>query len=71
MCASDPYAVFGVMKSFNLKPDIVSGISTNTFAGAELIEKLCNVKALNLIDPQTSEELNRILGKKLDISLLN
>jgi len=71
LCASDPYAVFGVMKSFNLKPDIVSGISTNTFAGAELIEKLCNVKALNLIDPQTSEELNRILGKKLDISSLN
>ena len=71
LCASDPYAVFGVMKSFNLKPDIVSGISTNTFAGAELIEKLCGVKALNLIDPQTSAELESILNKKLNISLLN
>jgi len=69
LCASDPYAVYGVMKSFNLKPDIVSGIATNTFAGAELIEKLCNVKALNLIDPKTTKELKRILNKKLKINL--
>ena len=69
LCASDPYAVYGVMKSFNLKPDIVSGIATNTFAGAELIEKLCNVKALNLIDPKTTKELKRILNNKLNINL--
>ena len=69
LCASDPYAVYGVMKSFNLKPDIVSGIATNTYAGAELIEKLCDVKALNLIDPKTSKELKRILNKKLNINL--
>ena len=69
LCASDPYAVYGVMKSFNLKPDIVSGIATNTYAGAELIEKLCNVKALNLIDPNTSKALRTILGRKLNINL--
>jgi len=69
LCASDPYAVYGVMKSFNLKPDIVSGIATNTYAGAELIEKLCNVKALNLIDPNTSAELRTILSKKLKINI--
>lgn len=67
LCASDPYAVLGVMKSFNLKPDIVSGIATNTYAGSELIEKLCNVKALNLIDPKTTPELRRVLSEKLDI----
>ena len=67
LCASDPYAVYGVMKSFNLKPDLVSGIATNTFAGAELIEKLCGVKALNLIDPETTKELREILFKKLKI----
>lgn len=66
LCASDPYAVYGVMKSFKLKPDIVSGIATNTYAGAELIEKLCGVKALNLIDPSTKGELERILKKKLE-----
>ncbi|MDH3321837.1 MAG: NAD-dependent epimerase/dehydratase family protein [Flavobacteriaceae bacterium] len=68
LCASDPYAVYGVMKSFNLKPDIVSGIATNTYAGAELIEKLCHVKALNLIDPDTSQELRAILSEKLNRS---
>ena len=69
LCASDPYAVYGVMKSFRLKPDIVSGIATNTYAGSELIEKLCNVKALNLIDPSTSRELKSILGEKLNLQL--
>ena len=69
LCASDPYAVYGVMKSFKLKPDIVSGIATNTYAGAELIEKLCAVKALNLIDPNTAEELKSILSHKLGLTL--
>lgn len=67
LCASDPYAVYGVMKSFKLIPDIVSGIATNTYAGAELIEKLCGVKALNLIDPSTSTELKEILADTLNI----
>lgn len=69
LCASDPYAVYGVMKSFKLKPDIVSGIATNTFAGSDLIEKLCGVKALNLIDPETSKELRLILSDKLGMPL--
>ncbi|MCA0932709.1 NAD-dependent epimerase/dehydratase family protein [Lutimonas saemankumensis] len=69
LCASDPYAVYGVMKSFKMVPDIVSGIATNTYAGAELIEKLCGVKALNLIEPETAEELRKILSKKLQINL--
>lgn len=69
LCASDPYAVYGVMKSFDLIPDLVSGIATNTLAGAELIEKLCEVKALNLIDPDTSEAFKAILADKLKIDL--
>ena len=69
LCASDPYAVYGVMKSFRIKPDIVSGIATNTFAGSELIEKLCKVKALNLIDPCTSIELKSILAEKLNLQI--
>jgi hypothetical protein len=69
LCASDPYAVFGVMKSFDFIPDLVSGIATNTLAGAELIEKLCEVKALNLIDPDTSEAFKAILADKLKIDL--
>jgi hypothetical protein len=69
LCASDPYAVYGVMKSFKLKPDLVTGIATNTLAGAELIEKLCGVKALNLINPDTSDTLKQILNEKLKICI--
>lgn len=69
LCASDPYAVYGVMKSFKLTPDIVSGIATNTYAGSELIEKLCEVKALNLIDPSTSSDLKKILSNKLSVTI--
>ena len=71
LCASDPYAVYGVMKSFKITPDVVSGIATNTFAGAELIEKLTGVRALNLIDPETSTELKSLLSEKLQVDLIN
>jgi hypothetical protein len=69
LSASDPYAVLGLRKAFNIKPDIVTGVSTNTYAGRELVEKLCNVKALNLIDPRSIPSLKRILNAKLDLSL--
>jgi len=57
LCASDPYAVLGVMTGFDLKPDLVSGPAVNTLAGQELVEKLCHVRALNLIDPTVLPEL--------------
>lgn len=69
LCASDPYAVYGVMKSFKLKPDLVTGIATNTLAGAELIEKLTGIKAINLINPDTSDTLKQILSEKLKICI--
>ena len=69
LSASDPYAVLGLMKAFNIKPDIVTGISTNTLAGRELVEKLCGIKALNLIDPETMPELKTTLNKALDLDL--
>ena len=67
LCASDPYAGYGIIKAFNLKPDFVTGIATNTIAGRNLVENLCDVKALNLIDPRTNNELRKILSKKLDL----
>jgi hypothetical protein len=67
LCASDPYAVYGVMKSFNFIPDLVSGPATNTIAAVELVEKLCGVKALNLLKPENIPALNSLLEKKLGI----
>ena len=69
LAASDPYAVHGLMKAFDLVPDIVTGIASNTLAGTEMVEKLCGVMALNLIDASTTEELKRILSIKTGISL--
>lgn len=69
LSASDPYAVFGLMKAFNITPNIVTGISTNTLAGQELVEKLCGVTALNLINPKTTPTLKKILSKSFGFKL--
>ena len=69
LSASDPYAVYGLMNAFDIVPDIVTGISTNTLGGRELVEKLCKVPALNLIDPTTTPSLIKILSKSLDFDL--
>ena len=69
LCASDPYAVYGIMKAFNLKPDFVTGIATNTIAGRNLVENLCDVKALNILDPPNTKELKSMLAEKLSLEL--
>jgi hypothetical protein len=69
LSASDPYAVFGLMEAFDIVPDIVTGISTNTLGGRELVERLCHVPALNLIDSKTTPALINILNKTLNINL--
>jgi hypothetical protein len=67
LCASDPYAVYGVMKSFNVKPTITSGVATNTQAGIDLIQNLCGVEACNLLDPQSLPFLRKVLARKFNI----
>ena len=62
LSTADPYAVYGVMESFNLKPDLVSGPATNTIAGRSLIEQLCQVRPLNLVDSETGPTLAQLLS---------
>ena len=69
LSASDPYAVFGLMKAFEIIPDIVTGIASNTLAGVNMVDKLCNVRALNLIDASTTQELMKVLTEKTGFSL--
>ena len=69
LSASDPYAVYGLMKAFNLVPDIVTGIASNTLAGTKMVERLCNVRALNLINSSTTDELKAILTAKTSLEL--
>lgn len=65
LCASDPYAVVGVMRGFERTPDLVAGIATSTIAGIELCEKLAGIPALNVLDPATRPKLERLLAKRL------
>jgi hypothetical protein len=65
MCASDPYAVVGVIQGFRLQPDLIAGLATSTSAGVELVEKLTGIRALNLLDPESRPELERVLQEKL------
>ena len=68
LAASDPYAVLGVMEAFDIQPDLVCGVATNTLAGIELIKTLCGVRALDVTDRAAHAELNRILAETLELA---
>jgi len=50
LCASDPYAVLGVQKAFDLPIDIVSGPATTTSAGRDLVTRLTGLPSFNILD---------------------
>ncbi len=68
LCASDPYAVVGVMTAFHLEPDFVCGRATSTDAGIALVERLAAVPALDLLDPAVTEKLDGLLAEKLGLT---
>ncbi|MDH3651211.1 MAG: hypothetical protein OEQ53_16110 [Saprospiraceae bacterium] len=68
LCASDPYAALGVMEAFRIKPDLVTGIATNTWGGVELIKNLCKVPALNIINAKNWSLLQTKLQDKFGTS---
>jgi hypothetical protein len=61
LCASDPYAVVGVTRGFEMDPDLIAGLATSTVAGEELVRKLSGAKALNLLKPDSIPELRVML----------
>jgi hypothetical protein len=65
LCASDPYAVVGVMQGFGMHPDLVAGLATSTAAGVQVVQKLSRTPALNLLDPKSWPRLNQILENSL------
>ncbi len=65
LCASDPYAVMGVMSAFKTRPDLIAGRATSTEAGITLIQKLVGVPALNMLDPESGPKLASILRERL------
>jgi hypothetical protein len=68
LCASDPYAVIGVQKAFEmLHPDLVTGVATNTAAGVSLLDALTDLPAFNIRDNDTHDRLDAMLSDRLDL----
>lgn len=65
LCASDPYAVAGLIDAFGAKPDLVAGGAANTTTGAALVSRLTGLAAVNLADPATHLDLKRRLDECL------
>jgi hypothetical protein len=65
LCASDPYAVVGVMDAFEIRPDLVSGRATSTEAGVALIGRLAGIPALNMLDTTSAPKLASFLREGL------
>ena len=65
LCASDPYAVVGLIHAYGEAPDLVTGIASNTRAGVELVEKLAGVRCLDVRDPDALPEVDRLLAERL------
>ncbi len=69
LCASDPYAVVGVQQAFGLTPDLVTGPAANTSAAVDLVRKLADLPALNVIDQGTLPALRDYLARTLNLDL--
>lgn len=65
LCASDPYAVVGVMEAFASRPDLIAGRATSTEAAIELVSRLCGVRALNMLDIGSHQQLDELLSERL------
>jgi uncharacterized NAD-dependent epimerase/dehydratase family protein len=65
LCASDPYAVVGVVQGFGIVPDLVAGVAANTTAGIGLIHRLTGLEALDLHDRASHPRLTEILVRAL------
>ena len=65
LCASDPYAVMGVMSAFDMKPDLITGRCTSTLAGIDLIDRLVGVPAINMLHESSAPAIREFLEARL------
>ncbi len=67
LCATDPYAVVGVMQAFGFEPDLVTGPATNTSAAVDLVRELTGIRGINIIDPDARSAFREFLFAKLGL----
>lgn len=65
LCASDPYAVAGLVSAFGTRPDLVAGGAANTTSGVLLVDTLSGLPAVNLQDPANHIVLKQMLEHHL------
>ncbi len=68
LCASDPYAVVGVQEAFGIRPSLVAGPAAQTSAAVELVRKLADLPAINVIDPAASDAFREFVLHTLGIA---
>jgi len=68
LAAADPYSVVGIEKAFGMRPDVVTGLATSTEAGCQLVERLSQVPAVNVLDREARPRLERVVATKLGLS---
>lgn len=68
LCASDPYAVVGVIEAFGRRPDLITGITSNTDAGIALAERLSGVPCINIRDRRALPRLDALLVERLGLT---
>ena len=69
LCASDPYAVVGVIDAFGTDPDLISGRAAANEAGIELVRRLTGKRAVNLFAGRGTEELREVLVETLELEV--
>ena len=67
LCASDPYAVSGVIAGFGYEPDVVAGIATNTTASVELIRRLTGQQAFSFMIAEESDDAFAVIRSRLGL----
>lgn len=69
LCASDPYAVKGVVEAFQFTPDLVSGPCTNTLASIALVKRLMDIPAMNILSGDAPLALRGMVCERLGLEV--
>jgi len=69
LCASDPYAVVGVLQAYGVVPDLVTGTTSNTEAGVQLVDRLTGLRALDVRLPSAMPDLDAALRHALGVDV--
>lgn len=67
LCASDPYAVAGVIQGFGFEPDVVAGMATNTSAAVDLVRRLTGQRGFSFMAADSSEDAFTVIRKRLGV----